>query len=352
MTGVGADGDGLVDPARFPCRAFDLDTEAIRGSAGELRAYAAGLVERLDDVGARWVGLAPHYVAPEAVRVLGLVGPARTDANLVADVYEAVAYRVERYADELECIRPRLARVEERAWAFRSDVKDGVQTSQTEAVTWGQAAAPVGVAGQGTGMVSWREHGPSVAKNAGLLREHAMLLEQITMTAESAANGIRRCHDGTTAYPTGGGLLGSTVFVSAAYGGDGPAVPPDVDNSTLRDILNDIYVDPKKNPNPVGDGKVATALLNEIKTGKKTGGRWHAVDSADQLNRLVNLLEEDRKPNRAVSLSRGDRAVALREAGELWRALNSPVSKDSPCTGSSLIIRRLGMFWPEPRGTC
>lgn len=46
--------------------------------------------------------------------------------------------------------------------------------------------------------------------------------------------------------------------------------------------------------------------------------------------RLVNLLEDDRKPNNAVSLSPGDRAVALREADELWRALNSPVSKDSP----------------------
>jgi hypothetical protein len=80
----------------------------------------------------------------------------------------------------------------------------------------------------------------------------------------------------------------------------------------------------------LGDGKLTTALLNEVKTGKMARGKWHADDSAQQLIRLVDLLEDDRKPNKAVSLSPGDRAVALREADELWRALNSPVSKSSP----------------------
>lgn len=286
MTGrAGADGEGLIAPVQFPCRAFDLDTEAIRGSAGVLRAYAATLVERVDDIGARWVGLAAHYVAPEASRMLGSIGPARMDASTVADVYEGIASRVEQYADELELIRPRLARLEERACAFRNEVKDGVQTSQTEADAWDQVVALVGSAGQGTGVVSWREHGPSVAKNADLLREHATLLEQITMSAESAASGIRRCHEtatGTYATAGGGGIRGSAAFVLVAYSGDGPAVPPDVDNDTLRSILKSIYVNPGT-PNPVGDGKVATALLNEIKTGKKTYGRWHAEDSARQL---------------------------------------------------------------------
>jgi RHS repeat-associated protein len=107
-------------------------------------------------------------------------------------------------------------------------------------------------------------------------------------------------------------------------GGGGPlaAVAPVVENGRLRGILGDIYIKPGAVPE-AGDGKVATALVNELETGSPTKGLWHVADAADQLTRLVKLLEEDRKPDKPVHLSEGDRTVALAEADELWKALNT-----------------------------
>ncbi|WP_306191921.1 DNRLRE domain-containing protein [Streptomyces sp. MK5] len=102
----------------------------------------------------------------------------------------------------------------------------------------------------------------------------------------------------------------------------GAAVAPKVDNQRLRGILKDIYIKPGSVPE-VGNGKVGTALINELQTGSPTKELWHVSDAADQLTRLAKLLEDDRKPDKNVNLSEADRKVALTEADELWQALNT-----------------------------
>lgn len=206
-------GSGLINPAEFPCRARYLDTEAIRESAGVLRTYAENLTGHMDTIAANWNGLIPHYVAPESWRVLNLMGPAQHDANTVADVYGNIAGKLDTYADELDAIKPLLAEFEQRAWDFRNEVKDGVETSVIgEVDTWVKVVSPAALildaTTQGTRTVAWNEHGPTVEKNNDLLREYAGLLEQVSMSASSAANAIRRCHDFT-----------SGIFTPAPYGG-------------------------------------------------------------------------------------------------------------------------------------
>ncbi|MFE2011322.1 RHS repeat-associated core domain-containing protein [Streptomyces sp. NPDC059491] len=102
----------------------------------------------------------------------------------------------------------------------------------------------------------------------------------------------------------------------------GAAVAPKVESPKLQQILNLIYIKPGSVPQ-AGNGKVAAALLSELDTGLPTKDLWHAQDAADLLNRLVKLLEEDRRPNYAFHLSAADRAVALKEVEEIWDALNT-----------------------------
>jgi hypothetical protein len=109
---------------------------------------------------------------------------------------------------------------------------------------------------------------------------------------------------------------------SAQHQGPVAAVAPAVENGRLKAILGDIYIKPGSTPE-VGDGKVATALISELQTGRPTKGLWHVADAADQLTRLTKLLEDDRKPDKKLNLSAADRSVALSEADELWRALNT-----------------------------
>ncbi|WP_351234465.1 DNRLRE domain-containing protein [Streptomyces sp. NPDC002133] len=130
-----------------------------------------------------------------------------------------------------------------------------------------------------------------------------------------------QCHGynpSTGGCPGGCGTTANTEWHNQQIG----AVAPKVDNGTLRGILNDIYIKPGSTPE-VGNGKVGTALLNELRTGKPTKKLWHVADAADQLNRLVKLLEADRKPDKPTQLSVADRSIALGEADELWKALNT-----------------------------
>ncbi|MFE5026871.1 DNRLRE domain-containing protein [Streptomyces sp. NPDC056656] len=120
---------------------------------------------------------------------------------------------------------------------------------------------------------------------------------------------------GNTCGGSGGGFLSPLVP-------SGAAVAPTVENGKLRGILGDIYLKPGSVPE-VGDGKVSSALINELKTGNPTKGLWHVADAADQLTRLTKLLEDDRKPDKKVNLSEADRNVALAEADEIWKALDT-----------------------------
>ncbi|MGW1994929.1 hypothetical protein [Embleya sp. NPDC001921] len=98
--------------------------------------------------------------------------------------------------------------------------------------------------------------------------------------------------------------------------------PPAVDNKRLRQILADIYVKPGAQ-RWVGNGKAASALRAELDDGRPTGfrGTYHAVDVADLLGRLGKALRWE------SGLKDQDRSIALREAGELMDALQTPDAK-------------------------
>jgi RHS repeat-associated protein len=125
-------------------------------------------------------------------------------------------------------------------------------------------------------------------------------------------------YEGSGSTPSNGG----TAHAGSDVGRPVAAKAPQVENGRLRGILADIYIKPGSVPE-VGNGKVGTALISELETGKPTKKLWHVADAADQLTRLVKLLEDDRKPDKNVTLSEADRAVALAEADELWKALDT-----------------------------
>lgn len=98
------------------------------------------------------------------------------------------------------------------------------------------------------------------------------------------------------------------------------AVAPKVEDPQLKRVLDEIYAKPHTEP-AVGSGKVGEALIHELEKGTQVRERWHVADAADQLNRLVGILEDDRKSD--VVLTAGDRTVALNEAQQLWNALDT-----------------------------
>ena len=105
---------------------------------------------------------------------------------------------------------------------------------------------------------------------------------------------------------------------------------PTVRSPKLRSILeDDVYARPGVT-NAKGDGKVGTAVIDELTTGRATGQqgkeKWHYEKAARAFNRLSDLLEADRAAKaKGLSplLDPGDRATAMAEAGDLWKALNT-----------------------------
>lgn len=105
---------------------------------------------------------------------------------------------------------------------------------------------------------------------------------------------------------------------------DGPqrkALAPKVDSLKLRHILADTYAKSTV-LQWVGTGKAADALRNELATGQPTRNVIHVIDVADLFNRYGRILQAS--ADGVAPLSRHDRAVAVREARELWSAMHEP----------------------------
>lgn len=132
-------------------------------------------------------------------------------------------------------------------------------------------------------------------------------------------------HDGS-ACPTGGSQgkgdgADHTPHTGSSDGTRTPAKAPVVEDEELRKILGEIYLKPGSIPQDDNDGKVGSALINELNTGEATRELYHVADAADQLIRLTKVLEADRQGK--TPLSAADRGIALEEARQLWTALDT-----------------------------
>ncbi|MEU3394932.1 RHS repeat-associated core domain-containing protein [Streptomyces albidoflavus] len=107
------------------------------------------------------------------------------------------------------------------------------------------------------------------------------------------------------------------------------ATAPKVDNTDLRKALKNIYAKPAAKT-VVGDGKSATAIIEEFNTGDHLPGKdeWHVKKGWNSLSNLSTILERDRRAREDGKgmqhlLSDSDLKVAKAEARELWVAVNS-----------------------------
>ncbi|MFJ6466966.1 RHS repeat-associated core domain-containing protein [Streptomyces sp. NPDC091387] len=105
---------------------------------------------------------------------------------------------------------------------------------------------------------------------------------------------------------------------------------PAVQNERLERIIKELYIRPQVADSDVkGDGKTATALIEELNEGKAFGGdgtKWHIEKATAKLGGLRDLLEDDRKAKESTGkgiLSDSDRKIALNESKELWTAINA-----------------------------
>jgi hypothetical protein len=70
----------------------------------------------------------------------------------------------------------------------------------------------------------------------------------------------------------------------------------------LRNIVDNLWHGSDE-ATRIGDGTTMDALRNEIRTGRPTGGKWHAKKAETELKALNKWL--DRYGNKATSTDRG-----------------------------------------------
>ncbi|MFJ3583330.1 RHS repeat-associated core domain-containing protein [Streptomyces sp. NPDC090127] len=130
------------------------------------------------------------------------------------------------------------------------------------------------------------------------------------------------------------------------------AKPPVVKHKNFQNILDAIYLrEVRPGAKVTGDGKAATAFINELNYGKPVNGRWHVPKVPDLMTRLTDLLEEDRKARLGGGkgvLTDSELKLAKAESKELWHALNlrdidgkmTAYTKANPAIEKNLIASR------------
>lgn len=184
-----ASSDGLICPAAFPCKAFDLDPAAIRDGAKQLRSMGKTVEDRTNAVHTTWSGLPAHYIAPEQQQVYELMDKPKTAADTLHDKLDSAAGHIDTYADTLEGIKPRLQSLEDRAVAFEAEARAGYVEDG------GQMNPKTGLTPPDKD-VTWREHQPAVEKNEKLLSEYANLLAEISSAATTCATSLNGLQSG------------------------------------------------------------------------------------------------------------------------------------------------------------
>jgi RHS repeat-associated protein len=145
-----------------------------------------------------------------------------------------------------------------------------------------------------------------------------------------SVNGMS-CIDGDCSYHNGDGSLRSKSDCDATktcgrgkgsgIGGVTRATRPKVSNSSLQNILNNMY----RETSTVGDGSTAAAIAYELQSGKQVNKKWHISAGASYASSLSDLLEKHR-----ISLAQGgggilseaDYEIAYSEFKKLYNAIN------------------------------
>lgn len=235
----------MIDPEGFVTKSATLDTGAITGSASQLRTMGGEVKYRVEDVEKSWGGLGGCYEAPEQDRVYALMKPAADDAHGLNTVLRSAAGHLDTYAATLDGIKPRLADLERRARAFRSEVICGVRVDASEAKDASMGDKAVGLVDWVPGVdeakktVPWHEDPATSAKNAKLLREYASLVQEVSSAAASCANRInelvedRRGTDAAGGEATPVASSGSPLPWGSAAG-HGRSCPDVVGTGSLR----------------------------------------------------------------------------------------------------------------------
>lgn len=173
---MSASPDGLIDPEAFPVASVEIDARAVEDAAAEMASLGSRVGVNAADVLQAWRGLRAGYLAPEQDRVHTLVQPAVAVAGEVDTRLTRGSRALERFAEELRSLRPRLADVEQRARLFRDE-------------TLRAQANPVAVAGDHA--TDWWTDPAAVRANEDLLHEHAMLMRQLTHASEECEDALR-----------------------------------------------------------------------------------------------------------------------------------------------------------------
>ncbi|MFT3888484.1 MAG: hypothetical protein QM713_10030 [Arachnia sp.] len=199
------DDHGLINPANFPCKAAELDTSVITGSADKVTAIGTGVLDAAQAASTAWTGLQTPGVfeTPDHAAVCALMKPAVDGATDMQGVTSRIGTAITTYAEALEGIKPDLEAFEKRAETFRTRALQGYEVTNLEA--YGSAAFStyypggfpanlIGTSADPTAKttIDWIEHGPAVEKNKAMLAEYNQILERISTAATTCAASIQR----------------------------------------------------------------------------------------------------------------------------------------------------------------
>ncbi|WP_068477240.1 hypothetical protein [Pseudoclavibacter helvolus] len=196
----GADPGGLIDPASFPCKSADLNTETIASGGDQLASMGTNLKSKVEAVETAWTPIAEPYRAPEQDSVYALMTPAVDAAGDVSSRFTSAQGHIDTYASSLSTIKTTLSDLETRAADFRTEALAGYKKYVDKSgkvpemsLSYNKPNVLVDC--------TWEEHPPAVEQNDALLAEYNAVLESISTAATTCANSINGLLTGVCAAP-------------------------------------------------------------------------------------------------------------------------------------------------------
>ena len=197
------DGEGLIDPSRFPFRSQSLDIDWVEEKARYAKRAAERIEEATSTAHGIWQGMPRHYEAPEDTTLFRAMDPVRTDGRFEAELQDRAAGYMNDYVDEMGVLKQRLFTMHADATELRRRYSAGIWVSSTD-VVFGVVTRPFGTTDldwerlqEHGGQVPWNRHRPSLEHHDALADNAARLMDEIRDVAERLANRLRLVGDST-----------------------------------------------------------------------------------------------------------------------------------------------------------